>query len=213
MIKKIFFPFANNKTFLSEKWWHRFFVIIYIIILCIFSIATVLISLGMVKEEIFNTNIKNNLRDFTKNSDKSVANAVPLFLEQGNKIGCLENSKISYISTYTLETKVFCNADIPGHLDEASRFYANLITGSSTGELKNALSEVLSKDTEKRYCFMHKDLDCSSDKVISYSRNAIYYAQVIGYSLIAVYFFSLILQVLYFKGLIYIIYGKNLNSN
>ena len=206
-IKNLIFPFTKHYSFLTEKWWHRFFTVAYAVAVCGFLIAAVFVSLEGVGEKTFNTTIKNTLRDFSKNSDKSIANTVPSFLEQGGKIGCFENNKIGYISTYTLENETFCSADISSHLDEATQ---KIIGGGSltVERRKELLSEMLTKDTEKRYCFMPNVLNCSSDKVISYNRNVIYYLQVIIYSLFTTYLFSLFLQVLYFKGLIYIVYGK-----
>lgn len=206
-IKQFIFPFAKHYSFLSEKWWHRFFTVAYTVVVCGFLIVALFVSLESIGEKGFNTTIKNNLRDFSKNSDKSIVNTVPLFLKQGGKIGGFENNTIGYVSTYTLENETFCSADISSHLDEA----ADKIIGNGTLTVerrRDALSEILAKDTEKRYCFIPKDINYSSDKVVSYNRNAIYYLQVLVYSLLSTYIFSLFLQVIYFKGLVYIIYGR-----
>lgn len=207
-IKNLIFPFTKYYSFLTEKWWHRFFTVAYAVVVCGFLIAAIFVSLEGVGEKTFNTTIKNNLRDFSKNSDKSIANTVPLFLQQGGKIGCFENNKIGYVSTYSLENETFCSADISAHLNEAAEKIVG--DGSLTLERrKEALSEALAKDTEKRYCFIRKEgIDCLSNNIVSYNRNFVYYLQVFAYSLLATFLFSLFLQVLYFKGIIYIVYGK-----
>lgn len=207
-IKNLIFPFTKHYSFLTEKWWHRFFTVAYAVAICGFLIAAIFISFEGVGEKAFNTTIKNNLRDFSKNSNKSIANTVPLFLEQGGKIGCFENNKISYVSSYNLENDTFCSADISAHLDEA----AGKIVGDGSLTLekrKELLSGALLKDTEKRYCFINKEsIDCLSANIVSYDRNFMYYLQAIIYSLISTFLFSLFLQILYFNGLIYIVYGK-----
>jgi|GEM_PF-3542563 len=213
-IKNIIFPLSKHNEFLSEKWWHRLFVVFYFVGIASFLVIAFFISVSSIGEHSFNITVKNNLRDFSKQNNSSIANTVPLFLEQSDKIGCLENNNVKYVSTYTLENETFCSADIPSHLDEA----ANKIIGNGTlsvEQRRDALSQMLAKDTEKRYCFVPivpNSLDCSSDKVIAYNRNTIFYLQAIIYTLIASYIFSLILQVIYFKGLIYIIYGRKVNS-
>lgn len=229
-IKQVILPFSGNYSFLGEKWWHRFFIVAYVITILGALGVAVLVSIDSIEERPYNINIKNNLRDFSKNSDKSVSNTVPLFLGQSGDIGCLEGSRINYVSTYTLENKTFCSADILSHLDQASKKV--LTSGSLTSEPKrfitdeeydklggqvkvlseddrsSLLLDVISRDSEKRYCFVSNEIDCSSDKIVSYNKNIVYYLQVIVYSLISVYLASLFLQVLYYKGFIYIVYGK-----
>ncbi len=207
-IKKAVFPFSGTYPLLGEKWWHRFFVVAYVItILATLGIAVAL-SIEGIEEKHYNINIKNNLRDFSKNSDKSVSNTVPLFLEQGGNVGCLEDNRINYVSVYTLEKKTFCSADILSHLDQAAeKFNGN--DSLTTEKRGDALLDIISKDSEKRYCFISNEINCSSDKVVLYNKNAVYYLQVVAYSLISVYLVSLFLQILYYKGFIYIVYGKN----
>lgn len=208
-IKKAVFPFSGTYPLLGEKWWHRFFIVAYVIT----SLATLGVSVALsiegVEEKPYNINIKNNLRDFSRDSDKSVSNTVPLFLKQSGSIGCLDGDRINYVSTYALEKGSFCSAEISSHIDEA----ANKIVGDGSltfEKRKELLSEALNKDTQKRYCFVHKEsIDCLSENVISYDKNVVYYLQVIAYSLISVYVVSLLLQILYYKGFIYIVYGKN----
>jgi len=207
-IKKVAFPFSGTHPLLGEKWWHRFFIVAYVITTLATLGIAVALSIEGVEEKPYNINVKNNLRDFSKNSDTSVSNTVPLFLEQGGNIGCLEDNRIKYVSVYTLEKKTFCSADIPSRLDDVSqKFIGN--DSSTVERRKELLSEMISKDSEKRYCFISNEIDCSSDKVVSYNKNAVYYLQVIIYSLVSVYLVSIFLQILYYKGFIYIVYGKN----
>ncbi len=207
-IKKILFPFLKYNSFLKDKWWHRLFVVFYNITVVAFLIVAFFVAYSSISETPFNTKIINNLRDFSKNSDKSMANTVPSFLKQGQKIGCFEDGKYNYVSTYSLQHETFCSSDLSSHLDEA----AQVIMGDDSltfERRKEALSEALTNDKEKRYCFIRKQgVDCLSNNIISYNKNIIFYLQVIASSFLTAYLFSLFLQLLYFKGLIYIIYGK-----
>lgn len=211
--RSILFPFAKQYRFLMEKWWHRLFVVVYVVIivgLIVVSFLGVLVSIEE-SDATYNISVKNNLRDFSKNSDKNIANTVPLFLKQTGSVGCLEDNKIGYVSTYVLEDETFCSADISAHLDEA----AEKIIGNGTltvDKRRELLSGALVKDTEKRYCFIPKDINCSSDKVVSYNQSILYYLQVIIFPIIITYLFSLFFQVTYFKGLIYIIYGRKFKN-
>jgi len=78
----------------------------------------------------------------------------------------------------------------------------------SIQEIKGFITEVIKEDKEKRYCFIGKNLNCSSEDIIFYKRSYVYYIQIISYSLILTYIFSLFLQLIYFKYLIYVIYGR-----
>lgn len=207
IMKNFLFPFISNYLFLTEKWWHRFFVVIYVILMIIVLLISALIFSSVVDENQHNITIKNNLREFSKNSEKTIANTIPLFLNQADKIACFESSKISYLSRYDLETKSICSSDIESNADKIAQSYLKDHT-ASVDEKKKLILDILAKDSEKRYCFIHNDMKCASDKIISYNRNPLFYLQVFAYSLIVACLFSYILQILYYKGLIYIIYGK-----
>lgn len=173
-LKRLIFPFSKNNSFLEEKWWHRFFKVAYVIAIACFLFITFEIYSESIGEYPYNVTIKNNLRDFTKNSDKSIGNTIPLFLGQGGSIACFENNKINSKSTYTLESESICSADISSHIDEAVAKIP--VEGNLTFETrKKLLTGILASDTEKRYCFTSKSLNCTSDKIILYSRNEIYY--------------------------------------
>lgn len=175
-----------------------------------FFLLSIVFSSGIIPDSIVNFKIKNNLRDFSKNSDVSITNTVPAFLNQHGKFGCLQNNKIEYISTYILENKSICNADIKLNLDETAKTINSMAEYKLTPveEVKKSILEKLYENNEKRYCFIHKDISCSSDKIVNYRLNSFYYLQTATYSLLSTYLFSLLVQIIYFKGFIYIIYGK-----
>lgn len=210
MFRKFFSPFAKCHIDLHTKWWHRLFVVIFFISLISFFLLALTVSSENIPENISNLKIKNNLRNFSKESSTSTINTIPAFLQQRGKFGCLQKDGIKFVSTYLLENKSICNADINLNIDETSKFINGITEYSSTNikDLKKYILNNLNENNEKRYCFIHKDIDCMSDKIINYSFNILYYFQVIIYSLLSTYLFSLFLQIVYFKGIIYIIYGK-----
>ncbi len=205
--RKIFLPFSGDEKFLKEKWWHRFFTVLFVISLLVVFLIGSIISVESVKDSISNTTIKNNLRSFTQNSSPSVTNTVPDFLAQGTKFTCLKSGIFDQISVYDLSSKAFCNLNISNFVDEL----AEQFTGDgrlTLEERKVAIKDALSRDREKRYCVIHKDIDCASENIVVYTHNILFYAQVLSRTLVTVYVFSLIVQLIYFKGLIYILYGK-----
>jgi len=212
-IKKVFLLLSEEREELNDKWWHRLFIVLFTICTAFFFIISTIITNNAVNEYSFNINTKNSLEIFSKNSDKSVANTTYYFLEQGDKFGCLgEDGKITTLSKYTIRDKAICNADISINIEEVAKEVSDKWKDSmqkySIQEIKGFITEVIKEDKEKRYCFIGKSLHCSSEDIIFYKRSYVYYIQIISYSLILTYIFSLFLQLIYFKCLIYVIYGR-----
>lgn len=205
-IRKILFPLSGPKAFLTQKWWHRLFIVIFSILILIILLS----SLGILNEELEknenNIYIYNNLREFSKNSDPATTNTVPSFLAQKGQVGCLDNNILRDISTYYLEEKSVCSSDV---LKNIKQIAARLNEIHNTNYSTDTYEEGLKNTTETRYCFISADVNCSSDKIIMYKKSNIYYLTVVGYSLGITYLASLLLQLIYFKGFIYIVYGKN----
>jgi len=205
-------PFFFKKTHidLKNKWWHRLFVVIlvlFIILLFVFSLA---LYYEVIPHNKSNVNITNNLREFTKNSSKSVANTIPMFVVD-SRIGCLKNdNSIEYLSAYALQTSV-CSSDLRGNINEVAEIIIEKNSFKETQKqiIIDDLNKKLDKDIETRYCFIHSDVSCdSSDRIISYKNGVLFYLEVLLASIFSVYFIALFLQLVYFKGFIYIIYGK-----
>jgi hypothetical protein len=223
-IKRILFPFSDYKASMETKWWHRLFVVTFALL--IFSGALIALPIGFIiaDEGIgsykINSKIFTTLNDFTAKQDTSISDTVSLFTKEYSKIGCLqENGKINRLHAFTLERGAFCSADVRANLSsiadqmiETEGFYHGLSLTQQQIRKDNfieGLERILSMDTEKRYCFVHHDvLECSSHNVVAYKHNIFFYAGWLAVSLVALYLFSLFLQFLYFKGLLYIIYGK-----
>lgn len=221
-IKKALFPFSDHRDSLKAKWWHRLFVVVFAFLIFIGTLSVIAgtIAGGGVGYYKINSKILSNLNEFTAKQDTSISDTVSLFTEQYSQIGCLEDSgKISYVSSYTLENKAYCSADLSAHLPSVadriireqnpSAVYNTSQYQSDKNGLIQALNQRLSEDTEKRYCFVNKDIVCSSSSnIVAYKPNILFYLQGLIISAVGLYLFSLFAQLLYFKGLIYIIYGN-----
>jgi hypothetical protein len=102
-IKKVFLFLSEEREVLNDKWWHRPFIVLFTVSIVFFFIISIFITTQAINEYSFNIKIKNSLRIFSKNSDKSVANTTFYFLEQGDKFGCLEeDGSITPLSIYTM---------------------------------------------------------------------------------------------------------------
>ncbi len=192
--KKYIFPFSSNNEHLKDKWWHRLFSVLYFVSIVIFIFGAILVSSQTISDSTFNSKIKNNLKDFSASSDVSLSNTIPNFLQQDTKFGCLQDSgKIDYVSTYSLQNSSFCSADIGSHLSDVSDMIIRNQNPNSKDNLVGALTEIMRRDTEKRYCFIDHDISCASNKIVAYNHSVVFYLLVGIYSLIATYLFSLFL--------------------
>lgn len=211
-IFKIMFPFEGHRS-LSNKWWHRLSVVLFFLISAISLIFLVTLFLSSFPENKFNINIKYSLEDFTKDSPKSTVNTIPSFIELEHRIGCLENDdSIRRISLYELEKNV-CSSDLEGNLKEvADILYLDNHEFGSVINLQNMLANMLDEDMGKRNCFIRTDFECNSGEIVSYERNIIFYLESFLIPIVIVYILGLVLQIIYFKALIYIIYGKLKNN-
>jgi hypothetical protein len=212
-VKKAFLLLSEEREVLNDKWWHRLFIVLFNLCVVFFFIICNFTATLLITEYSFNINTKNSLRSFSENSDKSVVNTTYYFLEQGDKFGCIEeDGRIIPLSIYTIRNEALCSSDISVNIEEVAKEvsdkWKDRMQKYSIQEIKGFITEVLNEDKEKRYCFIGKNLDCSSDNIIYYKRSYVYYLQIAAYSLVSTYFFSLFLQFVYFKGLIYVIYGR-----
>lgn len=210
MFTKIFFLKGPKGIDLETKWWHRFFVVLFIILVIVIFFSSLLMTSEVIPETIYNVNIQYNLRDFTKNSSPEIIDTIPAFISLNYKIGCLDGNRIDYFWISDLN-KCICSSDLRGNIDNIALLvsqknveYSNV----SKSKMIAALTDTLNKEAETRYCFIVNSVKCSSDKIVAYRRNIIFYLEMFFASLILTYMVGLFVQFVYFKGLIFIIYGN-----
>lgn len=205
-LRRILLPFAENREFLKTKWWHRLFIVAYSLAVLFCLLTAGAVSFEAIKPTKQNQTIVTDLSTFSANSDPSIVDTVPLFLKQNNSVGCIDESgEIEWISTYALEDKSFCSADLNSYITEASK---KIFGTQDLAKAEQVIKNRLAQDKQPRYCFIHNDVECNSKNIVIHRPNAIFSMQVALYSLLTTYLFSLLMQLAYYKGFIYIVYGK-----
>lgn len=215
IVKRLAFPLAEDRAVLQEKWWHRLCVVIFVVCLSFFLVISTYLTSEFTTER--SITIKDDLRNFSTNSDKSIPNTIPFFLKLGGKLGCLEDrGEVMALSSYDLEKTSYCSADLFGHAEGLTK----AMQDEEERIKKSRPMEGLKKDIyymmlniDETYCFISEDVGCESANIIMYHINVFYYMKIVFYPLVATYIFSLFLQFVYFKGLIYIIYGRHVKPN
>ncbi len=198
---------------LEEKWWHRLFKVA-------FAISTILIFFfwlryfpGRIMETSANTTVIGDLGDFTASSDLNIDNTIPSFLRQRGILGCYnpDTKIIDRISSADLQNGI-CNPDFERNADVV----VNLIVAENQGQknlsknvLKSALLASLNQEKTKKYCLLPKNINCDSSRdIVVYTINGTYYAQMFLIAAVFTLIWYFITVLFYFKGLIYIIYGR-----
>ncbi len=201
--------FRRTDINLGERPWHRVFIVSFVFSIIIFFLFSLLIAFNHTPENTFNVNIKYNLQDFTRASSKDMANTIPAFRPIDYKVGCLNGNKIESVSIISLERSV-CSPDLRGNIDKVAEIFIqeNYLNASAKEQMVNDMTKFLDEDTNAGNCFLN-GVNCVPDKIITYKRNAIFYLEVCFFALLATYLMVFILQFLYFKVFLFIIYGKN----
>ncbi len=211
-IGKLFYPFYEIGKKLNKKWWHRMFIVFYLVVMPIIFLLLILIFIEIIPLNKHLLSIDNSLNHYTKYTFYTDNDSVKSFVKKYDHIGCLEKSKVRYVSSWTLENKSFCSKDIRSNLDEVM---IKLLGGSKAlnEENRQKLTEILDKDTEKRYCFIHEDINCNSEQIVGYKKNVFFYFLAILGSTLSLFLLNLLFQLLYFKGFIYVIYGNSIKNS
>jgi len=211
-LKKILFPFSSHKEVLQSRWWHRLFVVLFSINIIVGVLLGILATVVWVNNvhHSYNSIIITTLNDYAGNQDPKIANVTPQFIKNFSYIGCLEDDgEITYVSTTGLEYEAFCSADIRGNLSSIADQMMGIRGLKDKASLVSGLEKILNEDDEHRKCFISNKICSSSRKIVAYKPNAIFYAVGALVSLVVLYIFSLLLQLTYYKAVIYIIYGKD----
>lgn len=208
-IEKLVYPFEISKK-LNIKWWHRMFTVLYLVFMPIIFLILILIFNEVIPLNKHLLSIDNNLNDYTKYGSYAENDSVISFVKKHDHIGCLEKSKVRYISSWTLENKSFCSKDVRSNMDEI----IVKLSGSKAlnEENRRQLTKILNSEVEKRYCFIHEDIGCNSKQIVGYRKNLIFYLSVFLGSTLSLLLLNLLFQLLYFKGFIYVVYGNEIKN-
>ena len=205
----IFFPFKHHQSFLSKKRWYRFSIVsFWVCIIAAFCFICYMVSSVVVEQPGFNVDIRYNLRDFTKATSSDIVNTVPAFVD-GYRVGCKVEKRVKPLSDSVIN-KTVCNSDLANRLDVVSATFLKVNPSAITTDKKAiaaAMAKTISEDKETRYCFVNQGANCMSYNIVAYERNIFFYVEVFLISVIVTYIIAVILHVIYFNGLIYILYG------
>jgi len=210
----IFFPFKKQRSFLNEKLWHRFSIVSFAVcvVLCFFFNCYWLNNI-MPERPFLNVSIKYNLKDYTKSSSSEIINTIASFTD-GYRVGCLTKTKVKPIPSYVMN-KTVCNSDIPSKIRSVARTFIKSnpsIIKANEDQVVSDMEKMIAEDKETRYCFINQGANCTSDKIVAYERNIIFYLEVFFASFGLTYLFALIIHVMYFNGLIFILYGADIEK-
>lgn len=206
-------PYFYRNNNLKNKWWHRLFVTIYTLILVIIFLISLFIftSIGIVPPTTWNTNY-TTLKTFMNSQTENSGNAIPSFLNLPGAIGCIaENQHIEYVYEPNLRAS-YCRFNLVSHIDDAASYFHNDFYLNE--DIENIKQKLLSLDKptsgDNSYCFISKDANCHQiGSIVKYKKNAIYYLLAIFWSIITIFIVSFFLQLIYYKGFIFIIYGNS----
>lgn len=112
VLKRLFLDWERKDVDLSSKWWHRLFKVIFVLTIVLFFAIVSSVAFISIWEEnfLYLTSIKENLRNYTKNSSSS-ENTVPSFIKENKQIWCFEDNRIRHLYSFELENNI-CYANI-----------------------------------------------------------------------------------------------------
>jgi hypothetical protein len=193
---------------LQKKWWHRLLKVIFITFLGLLLPFSYYVSMNSVYENSTNISVITNLRDYTKTSSED--NSIQGFLSVRGSTACLNGNELHYFSEYILSSEGVCNIDMTANIDKVVGVMRSQqrFQKFNTEEIRSTVLNELQNGKERRYCYMPVSLDCESKNVVKYYRNYIYYLKPVLLSFLATSSAALLMQILYYRGLIYVIFGS-----
>ncbi len=194
---------------LEKFWWHRLLKVLFL--LATLTLAFFVFLLAYSDSPALtsgNTDVVLTLKNYTKNS-KSSGNVVPEFIKTDGQLGCLNSDgSVSFVSSYELEKKVFCNAQLLSKAPAVASFF---------NEEVSAMKDLLEKTGDSdSVCLMRKSIECDTTaQIIKYKTNQKFVLHKVYYGLATAAWVTgvwvAIILLLYYKGAIYIVFGGHKN--
>jgi hypothetical protein len=204
--KNFLFGFRRDLK-LNNKWWHRLAQVIFTITLVIFFVLSTLSFQSLLPDKSWNTDVLFSIDDYATFSLED--NAVSAFMDSEGKLGCKGNEGIEYLSTYTLKKKAVCNTDLVENIDTviSELQKLDLMPDVSAATLRDPLLERID-EIGANNCLIHTDVDCSAFDIVKYEYNHYRYLSIIVLGGLTSIILSLLLLNIYYRGFVYIIFGK-----
>ncbi len=194
---------------LNSKWWHRFFKVLFVVVIIATLGISYFVASSSIENTFENTDITITLTDYTKNHPELV-NTVPSFLEKNGTLACKNDATrgYDYLSDFSLKNYAVCNNDITTNIDKVFTVLQSL-DPAVKNTAKDSILQSHIQNSKDSYCLGNKKyFSCGSTHVVKYIKNYIFYWEAVGYAVLTTIIVSLVLLLVYFKGFIYIIYGK-----
>lgn len=227
-MKKVFSWLFRDSLELNKRWWHRLIKVLFISIFCLAAIAIYISLITDPSREFLgkhNIHVRNNLYEFTENyTGEDYENTIPKFFAQKGQFGLMVENEMEYVSAYLLGNS-FCMKTPEKYLDGITKvLYPDFVKGLSYEDKGSAsiekLGEYLKKQfyedtTRKCYFYDLNDYDENIKKVtnlsrniINYQPNAFFYAEVTLVYAIAIFLAFLIFAAIYYRVILYIVFGS-----
>jgi hypothetical protein len=209
---KLLFPFAGKYGDLKERWWHRLFFVIFVLIMIGGALLSFYGWFSEFPKAKYNLKLGQSLDTYTRTTETD-GNTIGGFVKQKGAIGCLKDNNLNTMGSYTLETYGYCNINLKSKED---LWIEHMMAADYTKTYtKESLKEDLKKnpgfynDNNGRVCVLATSfIDCNSTNIIHYNPNILYYLEALFACIITIYISCLLLQVVYFGIFIYIVKGK-----
>ena len=218
MIKKILFPFVTRTNKLQNKWWHRLAIVLSVVALS-FSFFCSLAITTLTGDSFLNHSFTfkhYNLESFTHKFEEN-ENTIPYFLENEGNLGCLKNNRIEkcdYAEYGYLKNNSYCNPSLStdsfeeAFLWEQSQLKQLKVQFPGGDEAEKRTFKNFVENGPSRNCLISKKLDCLSSGLVKYEPNLYFFLEAILVSLVSTYLLSLLLQFIYYYGVVYVIFGN-----
>lgn len=205
---------VRHELELFSIWWHRLFkVTIFFISIFVFSVTLFILSESGIEPHIKNVKIIENLDHYTRSSN--LDSSMSSFLRLKGNLGCKisDDSISNSLLEESLRDDSFCSRDLIKNVKLAGDHLNNNLNANYTeGELLNFLKNEEASQEKSRICLIHPDIDCNPENIIKYEfflrEKFVKISQDIVISLGISLTFLVLISILYYRVVIYIIFGR-----
>lgn len=190
-MKNPFSLFNRNDVDLKTKWWHRLCVVFYVIILIVVAGAALIGHFDgkeLVKERPFNISTTSTWADYISQASGDFSEAQKKQYNTYRASGMSPEDAKRLAETPSFSGFMSVNNDRVGCFDESGRF--------------NTLSKYTSDDTRNKVCN-------GDNSIVAYDENVVYHIQGIVYVVLLVLLWAVVMQLIYYKVFLYIVFGSN----
>lgn len=218
---------------LNKRWWHRFIKVFYFLLFGIVSVGFIIAIFVEPYDDYFlSHNVKKiTLKEYSKNYvGPDNDNTLYKFISNGDNFGIVINGELVNKNLYLSKDFTFvngsvCSKDPLKYIEgiqeilirkaqkEAETGYQKTLSQKDIENLKDSVEKVFKDDPERR-CILFtddndiKDLENKQDNIVILTPNVFYYLELVLGVLLISFLFWVISALLYYKLLLYILFGN-----